>query len=54
MRMPSVTQVASASSIGPPMMKNRSSTPSFFRHLARISEPVSSAMVVSFRFSFSR
>src|SRR6185437_6903297 len=44
MRMPSFTQEDSARSIGPPMMKNKSSTPSFLRHFARISEPVNSAI----------
>ena len=43
-RMPSLMQEASASSIGPPMRKNRISVPSFFNDLARISEPVMSAM----------
>src|SRR5579864_3757091 len=37
----------SASSIGPPMRKNRMSVPSFFSDLARISEPVMSAMSFS-------
>src|SRR4051812_47685767 len=46
-RMPSLMAEDSASSIGPPIMKKRSSTPSAFRHLARISEPVSSAICVS-------
>src|SRR5215475_7696435 len=43
-RIPSLMQEDSASSIGPPMRKNRMSVPSFFNDLARISEPVSSAM----------
>src|SRR5437763_1783199 len=46
--------LASASSIGPPMMKNRSLTPSAFRHFARISEPVSSAIAIPFPNSSSR
>src|SRR6185312_10299180 len=43
-RMPSLMQDASASSIGPPIRKNRTSTPSFFNDFASISEPVSSAI----------
>src|SRR5881227_462015 len=46
-RMPSLMQHSSASSIGPPMMKNRSLTPCAFRQRARISLPVISAMWVS-------
>ena len=42
-RLPSSMQAASAASMGPPMRKNRSSTPSRRNALARISEPVSSA-----------
>src|SRR5215470_3186809 len=43
-RIPSLMQEDSASSIGPRIKKNRMSVPSFFSDLARISEPVSSAM----------
>src|SRR6516165_1210471 len=43
-RMPSFAQEDSASSIGPPIRKKRSLTPSFLRHLARISEPVNSVI----------
>src|SRR6516225_2458557 len=43
-RMPSLMQDASASSIGPPMRKNKISVPSFLSERARISEPVISTM----------
>src|ERR1700694_5765982 len=43
-RMPSLMQDDSASSIGPPIRKNRMSVPSFFSDFANISEPVSSAI----------
>src|SRR6266567_3345749 len=46
-RMPSLMQEDSASSIGPPIRKNRMSVPSFLSERARISEPVNSAMVSS-------
>src|SRR5579872_922798 len=42
--MPSAMQADSASSIGPPIRKNRSFTPCAFRHRARMSLPVSSAI----------
>src|SRR5689334_14955008 len=45
--MPSLIEHVSASSIGPPMMKNMSLTPCALRHLARISLPVSCAISVS-------
>src|SRR6266496_6657280 len=45
--MPSLMQEDSASSIGPPIRKNRMSVPSFLSERARISEPVNSAMVSS-------
>src|SRR5271154_2066381 len=44
-RMPSLMQHISASSIGPPMIKNASLMPCAFRHRARISLPVMSATV---------
>src|SRR5215471_4149079 len=43
-RMSSLMQHNSASSIGPPMMKNRSLTPCAFRQRARISLPLISAI----------
>src|SRR5689334_9050405 len=46
MRISSVRHVVCTSCIGPPMMKNKSFVPSFFRAFARISEPVISAIVV--------
>src|SRR6516164_11163346 len=46
-RMPSLIEHSSASSIGPPMMKKMSLTPCAFRHRARISLPVNSAISVS-------
>src|SRR5437660_11111234 len=45
--MPSLMQEDSASSIGPPIRKNRMSVPSFLSERARISEPVNYAMVSS-------
>src|SRR5580704_10889805 len=42
--MPSLMQHISASSIGPPMMKNASLTPCAFRQRARISLPLNSAI----------
>src|ERR1700726_2899148 len=42
--MPSLMQHISASSIGPPIMKNASLTPCAFRQRARISLPLSSAI----------
>src|SRR5438445_7180535 len=45
--MPSLIEHSSASSIGPPMMMNMSFTPCAFRHRARISLPVSSAILRS-------
>src|SRR5436190_19968374 len=46
-RMPSFIEHSSASSIGPPMMKNMSLTPCAFRHRARISLPDNSVICVS-------
>src|SRR5688500_9502313 len=48
MRISSWAHVVWTSCIGPPMMKNKSFVPAFFRARARISEPVTSAMAFSY------